>query len=210
MRTDVELLRDWRAGNHAAGRALVDRYFAGVHRMFRARLPADVDDLTQRTFLAVLAGSDAIRSTESLRAYVFPVARNQLCRALKQRYATQRDAGVPTEFDSPSHVAAARQDDRLLIRALRQLAVDDQIALQLRYWEELSVADVAAVLGVSSTAAKSRLLRARQRALALMASEAAAGAARHSTQDDYEAWSRRTQARIEGSLTPRAATPSAL
>ena len=49
-----------------------------------------------------------------------------------------------------------------MLAALNGLPLDLQIALELYYWEELSVVEVAAVLEVPEGTVKSRLHRARQ------------------------------------------------
>jgi RNA polymerase sigma-70 factor (ECF subfamily) len=55
-----------------------------------------------------------------------------------------------------------RQEQRLLLRALRQLPIDVQITLQLFYWENLSRAEIARVLDVEINTVKSRLQRGKE------------------------------------------------
>ena len=53
------------------------------------------------------------------------------------------------------------QEARLLTTALRNLPVDQQITLELTYWEGFGGAEVATILGVSPHTVRSRLARAR-------------------------------------------------
>ena len=57
---------------------------------------------------------------------------------------------------------AAAEVQRLVLEALRGLPLDHQIALELFYWEGMSVGELATVLGVPPGTVKSRLSRARE------------------------------------------------
>ena len=113
-----------------------------------------VEDLAQRTFLACLEAADRIREDGSFRAYLFGIAR----KVLLQHFARVRRDGNPPDpavasadalGASPSRVIAQREEQRLLLRALRKIPLDLQIAIELFYWEELSIAEIAARCGVS-------------------------------------------------------------
>jgi RNA polymerase sigma-70 factor (ECF subfamily) len=69
---------------------------------------------------------------------------------------------------SPSQRLARREAREQVRAALGRLAPADREVLELRHLEQLSVAETAAVLGVSPGAAKTRHLRALQRLRALL------------------------------------------
>lgn len=52
-------------------------------------------------------------------------------------------------------------ESRQVLRALSKLRTSDQELLRLAVWEELSMSEVAEVLGISEAAAKKRSARAR-------------------------------------------------
>lgn len=167
---DFELLGRWRAGDANAGNALVRRHFSRVYRFFRSKVDEGVDDLTQQTFLAVVEGKDRIREGSSFKAYAFGVARRQLMMSLRRRYrGTQRlnwtEMSVSEVAEegpaTPSQIVAQRYEQRLLLAALRQIPVDYQIALELHYWEDMSVREIASVVDASAGTIKSRLSRGR-------------------------------------------------
>jgi RNA polymerase sigma-70 factor (ECF subfamily) len=58
-------------------------------------------------------------------------------------------------------VIAAREEQRLLLRALRKIPVDDLVAVELHYWRGLTGRELAAVWGVPEGTARTRLRRAR-------------------------------------------------
>jgi RNA polymerase sigma-70 factor (ECF subfamily) len=189
---DFALLRGWRAGDRNAGDALVRRHFASVYRFFRTKLDEGAEDLVQRTFLGAAAALERVDEARSFRAYLFGIARNQLLLHLRER-ASRRDLPPPhtlsmadLEAPSPSGVAARREEQRVLVRALRRIPIDFQIAVELHYWEDLGIGEIAAVLGIPEGTVKSRLSRAREQLAARLEDEAVGA-----TSDDLEAWVRR-------------------
>jgi RNA polymerase sigma factor (sigma-70 family) len=162
---DLELLAHWRQGDGAAGSALVKKHFDALYRFFTNKAYGHEDDLIQQTFMACVEARDAFRGDSSFRSYLFGLARFQL---LTHYRRSQRGRGfdftsrsVRDLRTSPTGAVARHQEQRLLERALRQIPVDQQIALELTYWEELSAPEVAAVLGIPENTVYSRLRRAK-------------------------------------------------
>ncbi|MCY1005255.1 sigma-70 family RNA polymerase sigma factor [Nannocystis pusilla] len=193
MEADIELLEAWRAGDVRAGDALLRRYFEALHRFFAHKVDDEVDDLIQRTFLALVRSRQAIREAASFRAYVFTVARNELYHYLGARRRTREalDFGSVSVADlgtSPSGAFARRKEQAALLRGLRAIPVELQVALELHYWEGLTTAELANVLGVPQGTAKSMLRRAREQLEARLRRDAGAGV--EATLGELEAWAR--------------------
>jgi RNA polymerase sigma-70 factor (ECF subfamily) len=167
MDDDFAVLDAWRAGDRSAGDALLRRHFDALYRFFRNKVDQGVDDLIQRTFTACIAAKDNFRKQSSFRTYLFTVARNELYHHYQRR---QRDAvmfepgsmSVEAMGTSPSAVLARQQEQRLLLRALRSLPLELQVAIELFYWEQLSTQEIAEIMDVPQGTAKSRLRRARE------------------------------------------------
>src|SRR5262249_1646015 len=60
-----------------------------------------------------------------------------------------------------STVMFKRAEERLLVQALQRMPVDIQMTLELYYWEELSIDEVAEAMGTAPGTIKSRLHRGR-------------------------------------------------
>ncbi len=166
--SDYELLRAWRRQDAQAGNVLVRRHFRSIFTFLRSKVPDHVDELVQRTMLACVEARERIDERRSFRAYLFGIARRQLIYHYRRaRQENERfDPMLESVHDlagSPSQVAAIRQEQHLVLDALRSLPLDLQITLELHYWEELTVNEVAAVLEVPPGTVKSRLHRARER-----------------------------------------------
>ena len=162
---DRSALAAWQAGDRSAGDRLLERHFARVFRFFRNKLPAQASDLAQQTFLAALEAKQRIAADRSFRAYLFGIARNLLygeLRRVRPDLANVGDVSIAdTGIESPSAGWVVREEKRLLLHALRQLPLEHQIALELYYWEDLPVKDVAEIIGVPEGTVRSRLARAR-------------------------------------------------
>jgi RNA polymerase sigma factor (sigma-70 family) len=197
--TDFELLEAWRTGDEGAGRDLFARYFDSVYRFFRNKVDDAAEDLTQQTFMGLVQGKDRFRGDASFRTYLFMIARKKLYSFLR---SNQRRA-EPVEFHStsvadlglvsPSRAVAERQEQQLLLQALRRLPVEMQVALELFYWEELTVTEIAEVLETPVGTVKSRLQRARARLDQVIAELSESEALLRSTVDNFEMWARQLQ-----------------
>jgi RNA polymerase sigma-70 factor (ECF subfamily) len=188
---DRELLEAWRGGDDRAGRKLVERHFAAIYRFFANKLGDDVDDLVQQTFLACVEGRERIGEA-GFRAYLFGVARNRLQRHFRARYgARQDDVSVAQLVDSVMTAAeqlAQRREQKLLLRALRRLPIDLQIALELAYWEGLTDREVAAILEMPVGTLKSRLRKGRMLLDEIMKELAGEGPLFESTTRGFDGW----------------------
>lgn len=169
MASDLELLDRWRADDQEAGNLLFKRHFASLCQFFENKLDGDdVAELVQRTFLACVRNRDVFRKQSSFRTYVFAIARNELYGFFRRKRVQQERidfehssvAGLGT---SPSAAVARDQQHAMLLQALRSIPVEQQLLLELHYWEEFDAGELAEVFGIERATARTRLYRARQR-----------------------------------------------
>jgi RNA polymerase sigma-70 factor (ECF subfamily) len=186
---DLELLQRWRAGDRRAGDELFTRHFDAVHRFFRAKLADDVEDLVQRTFLALLESSVRERAIASVRGWLLGTARNLLFERWRGRTAFDPSTSTLAALEpSPSALVTAAGEQRTLSLALRLIPLDQQIVLELFYWEAMSGSEIAACLQEPEGTIRTRLRRARE-----SLADAIAHVAEHpdllaSTLGDLERW----------------------
>jgi RNA polymerase sigma-70 factor (ECF subfamily) len=197
--TDLELLDAWSAGDRAAGNELVRRHFALIYRFFRSKLDGPVDDAVQATFLACIESRERFRGQGTVRSYLLGIARFKLLQHLrsKQRYGkvfapdrvSIREL-VGEDERSPSFFVLKRGEHKLLLRALRHIPVDLQIALELRYWEEMSTEEIAEVLEIPAGTVRSRLTRARVMLKERIGQLAFSPELRKVTLDGFDRWAK--------------------
>jgi RNA polymerase sigma-70 factor (ECF subfamily) len=193
--SDAALLEAWRGGDERAGRELFERHFASVFRFFRSKIEDAAEDLTQQTFMGCLRGKDSFRGEASFRTYLFTIARNRLYTHIRDRQRRERvielgEASVADLGDSPTRIAAARAEHRVLLKALRRLPLDMQVAMELHYWEDMSVREIAEVTETPEGTIKRRLQRGRTRLEELIAEVSGDEALARSTVDNFAAWAR--------------------
>ena len=203
MPTDVELLTRWRAGDAAAGEALFERYYSPVSRFFERKLDSGIDDLVQRTFAAIVERRDKIRESGSFRSYLFGTAHNLLREHVRGivRDGRRFDPATSSALDiSPGleTARAEREQRRLVLRALRSIPLRAQVVLELYYWEGLTTAEIADVLGVPPSTARTRLRRARDTLVEALRRAEVPGAVVQSTLDDLDRWAAEARAHALG------------
>jgi RNA polymerase sigma factor (sigma-70 family) len=165
--SDIALLEQWRAGDAAAGEALFQRHFDSIYGFFETKCEADADELVQSTFLACLRARDQFRKESSFRTYLFTIARHELYRVLrgKQRDGARLDFELSSIADlvsTPGTRIARNQEHQRLLAALRELPVEQQTLLELHYWEDMEIADLAEVFETPQATIRTRLHRARK------------------------------------------------
>ena len=128
--------------------ALAEQYAGMLYRLAYARTGsrADAEDVMQEVFVRLLLARPEFRDEEHAKAWLLRVGARcaaDVLRAPWRRREGPLDDGLP----APEPVLA--------------LPAQYRMAVHLYYYEELSVAEIAAVLGKSEGAVKSRLFRAR-------------------------------------------------
>jgi RNA polymerase sigma factor (sigma-70 family) len=165
---DLTLFLSWRGGDRTAGAALIERHFDAVDRFFANKTDAQLaDDLVQLTFTRCIEHADRWQGQAPFRAYLFGIARNVLHEALraKVRDARHADVGESAIIDlvpGASTRLGAEDERRHLRSALLRLPVDLQTLLELCYWEDLSIDELAETFQIPPGTVKSRLHRARR------------------------------------------------
>lgn len=194
--SDESLLDEWRRGDEEAGKQLFERHFAPVYRFFCNKVGGDdVDDLVQETFLGCVNAKERFRGDASFRTFLFAVARKQLYKyrdrvAKKGREGDFDDARVAALDASPTQLLALHEEQKLLLRGLRRLPLDMQIALELCYWDGLSSTEIGNVLDIPAPTARSRLRRGKELLREKLERLAAAPTLLQSTVDNFEQWLR--------------------
>lgn len=123
----------------------------------------DAEDLVQQALLRTAARWSAARQSPAgySRTVLLNLVRDQW-RARRRRHAETLSPDL-TALPSGMDAAAAVLDRQLLLRACRRLPLQQRAVLVLRFWEDRSVAETAAVLGCTAGTVKSHTHRALAR-----------------------------------------------
>ncbi|MEC5160069.1 RNA polymerase sigma factor (sigma-70 family) [Janthinobacterium sp. CG_23.3] len=125
----------------------------------RSCLLSDVDDAVQEALLVLSRRLGSVRLLAAFSGWLFKVVRHE-CRKLARlalRHAPYDDERAE-RWLAAQDTAGLRLD---LVNALESLPADYLHMILLRDFAELSIAEIAALLGLTAAAAKSRLHCAR-------------------------------------------------
>jgi RNA polymerase sigma factor (sigma-70 family) len=148
----------------------VDEYLPRVYR-FALRMTGnrqEAEDLTQETFLRAWRRRGHLRDPDAARVWLFTIARNLWNDRLRSKGRQPlHSEPLPEDHQStvvpPDREFMVREDLGRVLEAIESLPARQREVLHLRVWEELSLSEIAAILGISPEAAKASLCEARKR-----------------------------------------------
>ncbi len=168
---DSTLLTSWRSGDAGASGELVRRHYRSIYLFFFSKVGPDIaQDLTQTVFERLLEKPDDFRGDATVRTYLFGIARWTLVhhhrkhRAHAEAFDPQIDPlDVAEDVISMTSMLGARREEVLFVRGMRELALDDQLVLELKYYDGMTVRELAAVFETPRATMADRVARARDR-----------------------------------------------
>ena len=141
---------------------------AGVWRYLRALGcdPARADELTQDTFIAVIDSPFEDRGEAAAGAWLRTIARNLFLKSIRGR-KRQAVVSLATQVDDLFASAAGDRNAEEWLDALRvcleELDARLREALDVRYRDRKSPAEIGRALGITEGSVKNLLLRAKER-----------------------------------------------
>jgi RNA polymerase sigma-70 factor, ECF subfamily len=151
---------------------LYERHALAVFRYLARRAgPGTAEDLVSEVFVAALDARTRVVAHDSGSAlpWLYGIAMNVLRRHFRggpPGWTAAAEQGM--DWDAVDARLDAQAQRSRLRAALGALSAADRELLLLVAWEGLTAAEAAAVLGIGKVAARSRLHRARHRALAAL------------------------------------------
>jgi RNA polymerase sigma-70 factor (ECF subfamily) len=160
--TDEQLILALREGSEPAFTTLFHRFQQPLFGFFSRRLSdsARAEELTQETFIALFRAAKRYEPTASFRTYLYAIAFRIL--RSDRRKSLFRAAFLGSPNAATTATTRSHTEDSLWVRrALAQLEPTDREIVMLREYQQLSYAEIAAVLQIPLNTARSRLFRAR-------------------------------------------------
>ena len=126
------------------------------------------EDAVQEAICAAYAGRGSLRDPARFRPWILKILVNKCYEFCRKRRTTVDLADIQDFLPAP----AADQAERLsLWQAVMALNSDLRAVVTLFYYEDLSIREISAVLGISEAAVKTRLSRGRSRLKQLLHEE---------------------------------------
>jgi RNA polymerase sigma-70 factor (sigma-E family) len=118
------------------------------------------EEVVQDAFVAMHGGWERLRDTEKALAYLRQAVVNRSRSVLRHRTVVDKNLQkAPPDMPSAEHGALALLERDAVVAALRHLPDRQREAIVLRYYADLSEADIAAAMGISRGAVKSHTSR---------------------------------------------------
>jgi RNA polymerase sigma-70 factor (ECF subfamily) len=159
-----------RAGDPQAFASLYGMYRPNVHRflMKRVRNRSDAEDLTQETFVQAFRSISVFEGRSRILTWLLGIARFVHLRSLRSAsrrptvaQAAPFESELGCEARTDLRVDAARTLDRCVDILEHRRKPRDQKIFYLRYFEQMSVCDIAADNGMTTDSVKTSLWRSR-------------------------------------------------
>jgi RNA polymerase sigma-70 factor (ECF subfamily) len=145
--------------------ALVAEAFDTSYRRLVAQLyavtgdRAEAEDAVQEAFARAVASGRKWRHVVNREAWLRTVAVNHVRTRARRRRLFQR---ARSRISTPAESPGVTEDHVAVVEAMRHLGEAQRLVLAMHYFADLSVADVAAELGLPPGTVKTRLMRGRE------------------------------------------------
>src|SRR5262249_33368206 len=172
--SDERLVKRVAAGDRIAMQLLYTRHHLRTYR-FVLRIVNDAaaaEDLTSDAFLDVWKNAGRFRGGSQVSTWILSIARYKALAALRRRSNAPLDddilCSIPDDAESPEAIVHKQNESAVLRWCLTQLSPAQREVIDLVYYHEKSIAEVAEIIGAPQNTVKTRRFHARTRVAALL------------------------------------------
>jgi RNA polymerase sigma-70 factor (ECF subfamily) len=167
---ELHWLEQARHGDQAAFSRLVEAYQRPVYNLSYRMLgsAAEAEEAAQETFVRLYTKLHTFQADRKLASWVLSIASHYCIDRLRRRRITWLSLDddpissiLPSHQPNPEELALRREACDAVQDCIAELEPGYRAPLILRYWQGLSYEEIAEVMGISVSAVKSRLHRAR-------------------------------------------------
>jgi RNA polymerase sigma-70 factor, ECF subfamily len=174
---DEALIRRIANGDRLAMQVLYARYHVRVFR-FVVRLVRDeatAEDVISDVFLDVWRQAGRFEGRSTVSTWLLAIARFKAISAVKRRRDEELDedaaAAIEDLSDNPATALEKKDKSAMLRKCLAKLSAEHREVIDLVYYHEKSVEEVAEIVGIPANTVKTRMFYARKRLAELLRSE---------------------------------------
>jgi RNA polymerase sigma-70 factor, ECF subfamily len=160
-----------------AMQVLFARYSARTFRFLMRFVDSEplAEDLTSETFIDVWRHAGQYEGRSLVSTWLLAIARHKALSALRRRSTDELEDEVANSIENrgkgPEAAMQERERSTILLDCLKQLSPAHRQIIDLVYYHERSIADVARIIGVPENTAKTRMFYARRGIAKLMAAK---------------------------------------
>ena len=167
--SDSDLIARIGAGDQAALQALYARHHVRVFR-FALRLlrrEPEAEDVVSEVFTDVWRNAASFEGRSEASTWLLAMARNKAYSILRRKREDELDddaaAEIADEADNPETILQKKSKGDLLRACLSRLSVEHREVIDLVYYHEKTIEEVAAIVGAPEGTVKTRMFHARKK-----------------------------------------------
>ena len=180
--SDEVLIAKIAAGNRLAMQALFARHNLRIYR-FVLRMVGDnglAEDLTSEVFLSVWQQAHRFEARSAVTTWLLAIARYKALAELRRRpqaASSEREStDISDPADTPDVAFEIKHRGEILRKCLARLSREHREVIDLVYYHEKSVQEVAEIIGIGGNTVKTRMFYARKQLSKLLEAEGVVGA----------------------------------
>jgi RNA polymerase sigma-70 factor (ECF subfamily) len=167
--SDEVLIGRIASGDRLAMQVLFARHHVRVYR-FVLRLVRDesnAEDLISEVFLDVWRQAGRFEGRSAVSTWLLAIARFKALSALRRRTDVELDdetaEAIEDSSDTPEVTLEKKDKSAVIRKCLEKLSAEHREIIDLVYYHEKSVEEVAAIVGIPENTVKTRMFYARKR-----------------------------------------------
>ena len=167
--SDAALIGRIASGDRLAMQVLFARHHVRVYR-FVLRLVRDewkAEDLISDVFLDVWRQADRFEGRSTVSTWLLAIARFKALSALRRKPDEELDdesaAAIEDDADDPEMALAKKDRSAVIRKCLTGLSAEHREIIDLVYYHEKSVEEVAEIVGIPENTVKTRMFYARKK-----------------------------------------------
>jgi RNA polymerase sigma-70 factor, ECF subfamily len=167
--SDEDLIARIAKGDRLAMKVLFARHHVRVYRFVlrMVRNEATAEDLISEVFLDVWRQADKFEGRSAVSTWMLSIARFKALSALRRRSDDELDeetaAAIEDQADDPEVALAKKDKGAVLRQCLTRLSAEHREIIDLVYYHEKSVEEVAGIVGIPEATVKTRMFYARKK-----------------------------------------------
>ena len=159
MQDEESLVRRAQKQDQEAFEQIYEEYFDRIYRYITLKIgdAVEAEDLTQQVFLNTLRSISSFKwRGKPFSAWLYRIAHNQVVDYLRKKKRTPAplEETLVSGSDNPQRAAERKLDVEQVLAAARHLTGAQREVISLRFTSDLSIAQVAGVMGKSQGAVK--------------------------------------------------------
>ena len=167
--SDEVLIARIAGGDRLAMQVLFARHHVRVYRFVLrlVRNESTAEDLISEVFLDVWRQANRFEGRSAVSTWLLAIGRFKALSALRRRPEQELDdekaVAIEDPADNPEIVAQKKDKSELLRKCLTALSADHREIIDLVYYHEKSVEEVAEIVGIPENTVKTRMFYARKK-----------------------------------------------